>query len=42
MRILVIEDEFDLLADIKARLETEGYIVDTSSDGDEGYYFASE
>lgn len=42
MRILVIEDELDLLADIKARLETEGYIVDTSSDGDEGYYFASE
>jgi len=42
MRILVIEDELDLLADIKSRLETEGYIVDTSSDGNEGYFFAAE
>jgi len=42
MRILVIEDEEDLLADIKANLETEGYIVDTSSDGNEGYFFATE
>jgi len=42
MRVLVIEDELDLLADIKSRLETEGYIVDTSSDGNEGYFFAAE
>ncbi len=42
MRILVIEDELDLLADIKSRLETEGYIVDTSNDGNEGYFFAAE
>lgn len=42
MRILVIEDEEDLLADIQANLETEGYIVDTSSDGNEGYFFATE
>ncbi len=42
MRILIIEDEPPLLADIKARLESESYIVDTSSDGNEGYYFASE
>lgn len=42
MRILVIEDELDLLADIKTRLETEAYIVDTSSDGNEGYFFATE
>jgi len=42
MRILVIEDEQDLLADIKSRLQTEVYIVDTSSDGNEGYFFATE
>jgi len=42
MRILVIEDEQDLLADIKARLEAEGFIVDISADGNEGYFFATE
>ena len=42
MRILVIEDELNLQADIKTRLETEDYIVDTTGDGDEGYYFATE
>jgi two-component system response regulator PhoP len=42
MRILVIEDELGLLADIKSRLESETYIVDTSADGDEGYFFATE
>ena len=42
MRLLIIEDELDLLADIKNRLETENYIVDTSSDGNEGYFFATE
>ena len=42
MRILVIEDELELLADIKASLESESYIVDTSADGNEGYFFATE
>lgn len=42
MRLLVIEDETDLLSSIKAALESESYIVDTSSDGNEGYYFATE
>lgn len=42
MRILVIEDELDLLADIKKRLQQEGYTVDTSSDGNDGYYVATE
>ena len=42
MRILVIEDELELLADIKASLEAESYIVDTSADGNEGYFFATE
>jgi len=42
MRVLVVEDELNLLADIKSRLQTEDYIVDTSSDGKEAYYFATE
>lgn len=42
MRILIIEDELDLLADIKQRLEEEAYTVDTSSDGNDGYYIATE
>ena len=42
MRLLIIEDEQDLLTDIKTSLEAENYIVDTSSDGNEGYFFATE
>jgi len=42
MRILIIEDELDLLNDIKSQLESDGYIVDTSGDGNEGYFFATE
>jgi len=42
MRVLVIEDETDLQGDIRQRLETEGYIVDTSGEGNEGLFFAIE
>lgn len=42
MRVLVIEDEEDILNEIQRRLEAESYVVDTSSEGNEGYYFASE
>ena len=42
MRVLVIEDELDLQADICQRLEAEAYSVDTSGDGDEGLFFATE
>ncbi|MBL4711577.1 MAG: response regulator transcription factor [Gammaproteobacteria bacterium] len=42
MRILVIEDEPALLTDIRAGLEAESYIVDTSADGEEGFFFATE
>lgn len=42
MRLLVIEDEVELLADIRSALEANSYIVDTTTDGNEGYYFASE
>jgi two-component system, OmpR family, response regulator PhoP len=42
MRILVIEDELNLQADITAALQAESYSVDSSADGNEGYFFASE
>ena len=42
MRVLVIEDEAELLADVCSALEATGYIVDSSADGNEGYYFATE
>ncbi len=42
MRILVIEDEVELQNGIRARLENEGYMVDSSGDGNEGYFFATE
>jgi len=42
MRVLVIEDEVGLQAEIRQRLETEGYIVDTSGEGNEGLFFATE
>ncbi len=42
MRILVIEDEAPLLAQIAERLSAEGYQVDRSGDGQEGLYLASE
>ncbi len=42
MRILVIEDELALQTQIKAGLEADNHIVDSSSDGHEGYFFATE
>ncbi|MBE0471573.1 MAG: response regulator transcription factor [Methyloprofundus sp.] len=42
MRILLIEDDPDLQAHIKQSLEKESYRVDASSDGNEGYFFATE
>ncbi|SMG66023.1 two-component system regulatory protein [methanotrophic bacterial endosymbiont of Bathymodiolus sp.] len=42
MRILLVEDDPDLQAYIKQSLENESYVVDASSDGNEGYFFASE
>lgn len=42
MRILVIEDELNLLKEIKAGLESEKHTVDTSAEGNEGYFFATE
>ncbi|TVQ72925.1 MAG: DNA-binding response regulator, partial [Chromatiaceae bacterium] len=38
MRVVVIEDEPSLLAQLRHRLEHEGWMVDTSSDGRDGLY----
>lgn len=40
MRILVVEDEEKLLKSIKEGLEISGYVVDTSTDGEEGSFMA--
>jgi len=42
MRILLIEDEADLLASLARALREEGYAVDTATDGEEGLYKAKE
>src|SRR5215475_13408607 len=40
MRILVVEDEPDLLAGLAQALREEGYAVDTAADGEEGLFKA--
>jgi two-component system OmpR family response regulator len=40
MRILIVEDEPDLLRSIAQALREEGYAVDTAADGEEGSYKA--
>lgn len=40
MRLLVIEDEPDLLASLARALREEGYAVDTASDGEDGLFKA--
>lgn len=42
MRILVVEDEPNLSAQLKSRLSEEGFIVDVAGDGEEGLYFGRE
>jgi two-component system response regulator PhoP len=42
MRLLVIEDEQALQDQLRERLQAEGFTVDSSGDGDEGLYLASE
>lgn len=41
MRILIIEDEYNLADAVATRLKKEKYIVDINTDGEEGYYNAS-
>lgn len=40
MRLLIIEDEEDLLSSLAKALREEGYAVDTAPDGEEGLYKA--
>ena len=40
MRILIVEDEPDLLASLAQALREEGYAVDTAADGEEGLFKA--
>ena len=40
MRILIVEDEPDLLASLAKALREEGYAVDTAPDGEEGLFDA--
>lgn len=42
MRLLIIEDEPDLLRRLAKVLRAEGYAVDTAADGEEGLYKAQE
>jgi two-component system OmpR family response regulator len=41
MRVLVVEDEPNLLRLLKVALEGAGYAVDTASDGEDGHYLGS-
>ena len=41
MRVLVVEDEPNLLRQLRAALEGAGYAVDTASDGEEAHYLGS-
>jgi two-component system, OmpR family, response regulator len=40
MRLLIVEDEPDLLSSLAQALREEGYAVDTAPDGEEGFYKA--
>lgn len=42
MRILIIEDEIPIRTQICRHLEKQGYQIDETGDGKEGYYFATE
>jgi two-component system response regulator PhoP len=42
MRILVVEDEPALQAQIRSQLEAQGYTVDSTGEGKEGLYLATE
>lgn len=40
MKILLIEDDLKILSFVQKGLEEEGFLVDTASDGDDGFYLA--
>ena len=41
MRILIVEDEPNLLRQLKSGLESAGYAIDTATDGEEGLYLGN-
>ncbi len=41
MRVLVVEDEPNLLRQLKTALESAGYAIDTASDGEDAHYLGS-
>ena len=41
MRVLVVEDEPNLLRQLKAALEGAGYAIDTAADGEDAHYLGS-
>ena len=41
MRLLVVEDELDLLRALEKALQEAGYAVDTASDGEDGLFKAT-
>ena len=42
MRVLVVEDEPQIQAEVAGQLESLGYAVDRTGDGEEGLYFGLE
>ena len=42
MRVLVIEDDADLRAQVAGHFTDEGFVVDTAADGEQGLYKATE
>ena len=42
MRILVVEDEATLRAQLEAQLRKTGYAVDAAADGEDGFYLGRE
>ncbi|ALP52590.1 two-component system response regulator [Candidatus Tenderia electrophaga] len=42
MRLLIVEDEAELLQQLQRRFQNEGFGVDTAADGEEGLYIARE
>ena len=41
MKVLIVEDEYNLADVIRERLEKEKLTVDIATDGEEGYYYAA-
>ena len=42
MRILVVEDEAELARQLRDKLKSAGFVVDTAEDGEEGLYYGHE